>query len=72
MSTAFERAEAANGRPVAQVLLDSVLPQLDHLFDYAVPDALADTIRVGQRVRVPFRSRERKSFGYVVGFADRS
>lgn len=72
MSTAFERAEAANGRPVAQVLLDSVLPQLDHLFDYAVPDELADTIRVGQRVRVPFRSRERKSFGYVVGFADRS
>ncbi|RGE22516.1 hypothetical protein [Leucobacter sp. wl10] len=74
MSTgsAFERAEAANGRPVARVLLDSALPQLDHLFDYAVPPELADEVRAGQRVRVPFRSQERKSFGYVIGFAERS
>ena len=65
-------AEAANGRPVAQVLLDSALPQLDHLFDYAVPGDLADDLRVGQRVRVPFRSQNRRSHGYVIGFADRS
>ena len=63
-------AEAANGRPVARVLLDSALPQLDHLFDYAVPPDLADELRVGHRVRVPFRSQQRKNFGYVVGFAD--
>lgn len=72
MSSAFERAEGANGRAVARVLLDSALPQLDHLFDYAVPAELADDIRVGQRVRVPFRNRERKSFGYVIEFVDRS
>nr|WP_237462860.1 hypothetical protein [Leucobacter chromiireducens] len=53
-------------------MLDSALPQLDHLFDYAVPAELADEIRVGQRVRVPFRSRERKSFGYVIEFVARS
>ncbi len=29
----------------------------DRLFDYAVPGALADRIRVGQRVRVPFGRR---------------
>ncbi len=58
--------------PVARVLLDSSLPQLDHLFDYAVPADLAGSLRVGQRVRVPFRSRDRKSFGYVVEFAERS
>ena len=69
---AFGGAEAAEGRPVAQILLDSALPQLDHLFDYAIPPELADEIRVGQRVRVPFRSRERKTFGYVIGFAERS
>lgn len=67
-----DRAESAQGRPVAQVLLDSALPQLDHLFDYAVPAELADDLRVGQRVRVPFRSQNRRSHGYVVGFADRS
>ncbi len=72
MSTAFERAEGANGRPVARVLLDSALPQLDHLFDYAVPPELAEDVRVGQRIRVPFRSRERKSFGYIIEFVERS
>ena len=70
--SAFDLAEGPAGRPVARVLLDSALPQLDHLFDYAVPSELAEGLRVGQRVRVPFRSRERKSFGYVVGFAERS
>lgn len=65
-------AEAAAGRPVAQVLLDSALPQLDHLFDYAVPVDLADELRVGQRVRVPFRSQSRRSHGYVVGFSTSS
>ncbi|WP_244304557.1 hypothetical protein [Leucobacter viscericola] len=72
VASAYELAESAAGRPVAQVLLDSALPQLDHLFDYAVPVDLADTLRVGQRVRVPFRSKDRKTFGYIVGFADRS
>lgn len=57
---------------MAQVLLDSALPQLDHLFDYAVSDELADSIRVGQRVRVPFRSQQRKAFGYVIGFSHAS
>lgn len=54
------------------MLLDSALPQLDHLFDYAIPGDLQDELAVGQRVRVPFRSKDRKSFGYVIEFADRS
>lgn len=54
---------------VARVLLDSALPQLDHLFDYAVPEELADELRVGQRVKVPFRSKDRKNFGYVIELA---
>nr|WP_245190099.1 hypothetical protein [Leucobacter exalbidus] len=57
---------------VARVLLDSALPQLDHLFDYAIPLELQDSLRVGHRVRVPFRSKDRKSFGYVIEFVDRS
>lgn len=57
---------------MARVLLDSALPQLDHLFDYSVPAELADDVRVGQRVRVPFRSKDRKSFGYIIEFVSRS
>lgn len=40
----------------------------DRLFDYAVPDALAQRLRVGQRVRVPFGSRTAEA--YVVELAD--
>ena len=65
-------AEQPGDRRVARVLLDSALPQLDHLFDYAIPDELAGELRVGQRVRVPFRSQSRRSQGYVVEFALRS
>lgn len=64
--------ETPSGREVAQVLLDSALPQLDHLFDYAVPLELASRLRVGQRVRVPFRNQQRQAFGYVTAFSARS
>jgi primosomal protein N' (replication factor Y) len=57
---------------VARILLDSALPQLDHLFDYAVPEQLRDSLRAGQRVRVPFRSRTRNTFGYVIDFVEHS
>lgn len=65
-------AEAPRGRVVAQVLLDSSLPQLDHLFDYEVPSDLIETIQVGHRVRVPFRSQRRRSHGYVIALSDHS
>lgn len=65
-------AEHPGDRRVARVLLDSALPQLDHLFDYAVPEELADELRVGQRVRVPFRSQSRHSHGYVIEFVAQS
>ena len=42
--------------PVARVLVDSPLPQLDQLFDYRVPERLAGQVVAGMRVRVPLRS----------------
>ena len=44
---------------VARVLIDSPLPQLDRLFDYAVPPALAGEVSPGVRVKVPLRSAGR-------------
>lgn len=58
-------------RRVARVLLDSPLPQLDRLFDYAVPDELADRARPGVRVKVPLRSAGRMIEGYLVDVEDR-
>lgn len=51
---------------VARVLLDSPLPQLDRLLDYAVPEALRDDVRPGVRVRVPLRTGGRIADAFVV------
>ena len=53
-------------RPIARVLLDSPVPQLDRLFDYAIPDELLDDAVPGVRVRVPLRSAGRVLDGYLV------
>ncbi len=60
------------GGPVARVLVDSPLPQLDQLFDYAVPDRLRDAARAGVRVRVPLRSGGRIANGWLVELAETS
>ncbi len=57
-------------RRVARVLIDSPLPQLDRLFDYSIPDALARDARPGVRVRVPLRSAGRVADGFLVEVAD--
>ncbi|TDW28617.1 primosomal protein N' [Cryobacterium psychrophilum] len=57
---------------VARVLIDSPLPQLDHLFDYRIPEELADVARPGVRVRVPFRSGGRIIDGYLIEVIDPS
>jgi primosomal protein N' (replication factor Y) len=55
---------------IARVLIDSPLPQLDHLFDYAIPDELAHLAQPGVRVRVPLRSANRVADGYLVDLID--
>ena len=54
--------------PIAQVMVDATVPHLDRPFDYAVPAALADSARVGSRVRVRFAGR--LADGIVVGRTD--
>ena len=57
-------------RRIARVLVDSPLPQLDRLFDYAVPAELADEAVPGVRVKVPLRSAGRVIQGFVVGVGE--
>jgi primosomal protein N' (replication factor Y) len=53
--------------PIAKVVVELAL---DREFDYLIPSALEDRVRLGSRVHVPFgRGMAR---GYVVGLADRS
>ncbi|MDY0909790.1 primosomal protein N' [Microbacterium sp. CFBP9034] len=53
-------------RRVARVLIDSPLPQLDRLFDYAIPAELESAAVPGVRVRVPLRTAGRVVDGYLV------
>ena len=55
---------------IARVLVDSPLPQLDRLFDYRVPADLVAELRVGNRVRVPWRSAGRFVDAYVIELVD--
>ncbi|AWB89271.1 hypothetical protein [Homoserinimonas hongtaonis] len=57
--------------PVARVLIDSPLPQLDRLFDYEIPEEFAADCAAGVRVRVPLRSAGRVADGYVIEIAER-
>lgn len=57
----------SDSAPIAQVMIDSPLPHLDHVFDYAVPQN-ADSAVAGSRVRVRFAGR--LTDGFVVGRLD--
>lgn len=59
------------GTPVvAQVRIDSPLPQLDRPFDYAIPASLDGQVAFGSRVRVRFSGR--LVTGFVVGLSTSS
>lgn len=56
--------------PIARVLIDSALPQLDRLFDYSVPNHLQAEAVPGVRVKVPLRSARRIADGFIVELVD--
>src|SRR5690554_896262 len=57
----------ARMKKIAKIVVDI---SLDREFDYVIPGKLADAVKLGSRVNVPFG----RSFaqGYVVGFCDDS
>ena len=57
---------------IARVLIDTPLPQLDRLFDYAIPASLAEQVVPGVRVTAPLRAEGRLADGLVVEIADTS
>ncbi|SJN22584.1 Helicase PriA essential for oriC/DnaA-independent DNA replication [Microbacterium esteraromaticum] len=54
-----------SGRRIARVLIDSPLPQLDRLFDYALPPQLGN-VECGVRIKAPLRTAGRVIDGYIV------
>ena len=56
----------------ARVLIDSPLVQLDHLFDYSVPEELRGLVAPGTRVRVSLGRSRQLLEGFVVETANHS
>lgn len=61
-STAPADRPSAERDPVAQVVVDTPLPHLDRVFEYVVPQDLADAARPGVRVRVRMAGRQHDGF----------
>ena len=57
---------------IARVVIDSPLPQLDRLFDYAIPSELIGHVVVGVRVRVRFGRSKNLLDAFVVAIVETS
>ncbi|MEE8825776.1 MAG: primosomal protein N' [Eubacteriales bacterium] len=56
----------------AEVIVDIAHEKLDHPFSYRIPEELADSVRPGCVVEVPFGGGGRTLRGYVVGLSDQT
>jgi primosomal protein N' (replication factor Y) len=56
--------------PVAHIVIDSPLPHLDRVFDYAVPEKLSEIAKPGVRVRVRFAGK--LTDGWLISRSDES
>ena len=51
------------------IVIDGSAPYLDRFFTYAVPAHLAEELKTGQFVKVPWGKKSRN--GFAVGFVER-
>ncbi len=57
---------------IAKVIVDCRSKNVDRMFDYLVPEEMADSLQIGSRVLVPFSSGNREVEGFCVGFSEKS
>lgn len=57
---------------IAEVLINSNVKNLNKYFDYKVPVELTGTIKIGDRVLVPFGRKKALEEGYVIGFKEKT
>ncbi len=57
---------------IAEVIVDQRSSAVDRPFDYEIPEALADHVRPGSRVIVPFSKGNREIEGFVLRIKDAS
>lgn len=59
----------SENRMYADIIIDITNEKLDKIFQYGVPEALQDRLKVGMEVAVPFGRGNKETRGYIVGFS---
>lgn len=57
---------------IAEVIIQSNVKNLNRIFDYGIPEDLAEKVQVGARVFVPFGNMKRLEDGFVIGIKETS
>ncbi len=57
---------------IAEIIINSNVKDINHIFDYNVPTEYVGIIAIGDRVLVPFGRKKTFEEGFVVGFKEKS
>ena len=57
---------------VAEIIINSIVKTLNRVFDYNIPEELADKIKIGSRVLVPFGNGKKLEDGFVINIKQSS
>ncbi len=57
---------------IAEVIINSNVKNLNKTFDYNIPQEIADRIKVGDRILVPFGNSKKLEEGFVISFKEKS
>ena len=57
---------------VAEVIINSIVKNLNRTFDYNIPADIAGIIKLGARVLIPFGNSKTLEEGFVIGFKETS
>lgn len=57
---------------VAEVIINSIVKDLNRVFDYTIPKELENDVAVGARVCVPFGRGEKQEDGFIIALKEKS
>ncbi|MGF6989292.1 primosomal protein N' (replication factor Y) [Lachnospiraceae bacterium PF1-21] len=56
----------------ADIIIDVTSGKLDRIFQYRIPEALQEKVKIGSRVQIPFGKGNHEISGYVVDITDKT
>ena len=57
---------------IAEVIISSNAKDLNRIFDYNIPEKLAENVHIGSKILVPFGTMKRAQEGFVIGIKENS